>query len=79
MGINAGVQPEPGIYLADRFLFYSASTITNRDGEALPVVGLDIDARSNVFGVSATLKPKGAPYFTVAAGVPLASISLNST
>lgn len=78
IGINAGVQPEPGLYVLDRFLLYSASTIKDRNGESVPVRGLEIDAVANVLGVSYTVKPKGAPYFSFSAGVPVASVSLNS-
>jgi hypothetical protein len=78
VGINAGVQSEAGLYLLDRFLAYGASEVKDRDGNALPIAGLDIDARGNLFGFSLTVKPTHAPYLTVAAGVPVARISVNA-
>jgi hypothetical protein len=78
VGINAGVQSEIGLYILDRFLYYGAHEIKDRAGESLPVPGLDIDAYGNLIGLSLTLKPDRAPYFTVAFGVPLANVSVNS-
>ena len=78
VGINAGVQSEAGLYLLDRFLSYDASEVKDRAGNVVPIAGLDLDARGNLFGFSLTLKPKHAPYLTVAAGLPVARISVNS-
>jgi hypothetical protein len=78
VGINAGEQSEAGLYVLDRFIAYGASEVKDRDGNTLPIPGLDIKARGNMFGLALTVKPKHAPYFTVAAGVPAARISLNS-
>ncbi|MBX6366322.1 MAG: transporter, partial [Gemmatimonadetes bacterium] len=77
-GINAGIQADSGLYLIDRFLRYSADRLLDREGRRVPIEGLDVDARANAIGAALTLKPRGWPFVTVAAGVPLAKISLNS-
>src|SRR5262245_20104971 len=78
IGINAGVQSEPGLYILDRFAWFSSGEVMDRNGHPLPIVGLDIDARANVLGFGLTVKPKRAPYIGIAAGFPIASVSLNS-
>jgi len=78
VGIDAGAQPEPGLYLAHRIIRFDASRLLDRHGRLVPIQGLDIDVIAGVFGVALTLKPPGAPYLGWAAGVPLARISLNA-
>jgi len=78
VGINAGVQPEVGLYVIDKLLFYNSGTIRDRNGDEVPIRGLDVDVVATVLGLGYTFKPKHAPYFTVSAGVPLASVSLST-
>lgn len=78
VGIDAGAQLEPGLYLAHRIIRFDASRLRDRHGRLAPIQGLDIDVIAGVFGVGLTLKPPGAPYLSWAAGVPLARISLNA-
>lgn len=78
VGIDAGAQPEPGLYLAHRIVRFDASRLRDRHGRLVPIEGLDIDVVAGVFGIALTLKPPGAPYLSWAAGVPLARISLNA-
>ena len=78
LGIDAGTQSPPGLFVLDRFLQFTATRALDRNGELLPIDGLAISARANVFGVGYTLKTPRAPYLTVAAGAPLARVSLNS-
>lgn len=78
VGIDAGVQQEPGLYFAGRIIRFDASRLRDRDGRLVPIEGLDIDVIAGVFGVALTLKPRGAPYLGWAFGVPLARISLNA-
>jgi hypothetical protein len=77
VGIDAGVQPERGFYLIDRFVRYDASQLRDRNGALVPIRGLDIDVIANTFGAALTLKPKRGPYLGFAFGLPLADISLN--
>src|SRR5262249_32302619 len=78
LGIDAGTQSPPGLYLIDRFLQFTATKARDRNGDLLPIRGLDILARGNAIGVSYTLAPHRSPYLTVAASVPWARASLNS-
>lgn len=78
VGIDAGVQAEPGLYLALRLLRFAAERLRDRHGRLVPVRGLDIDATAGVFGAALTLKPPGVPYLSGAVGLPLARISVNA-
>lgn len=78
VGINAGTQSEPGLYLLERLVFYSAEKLRDRNGAVIPIRGLEIDATSSVFGLSYTVKPAGGPFYTVAIGAPLAHVSANA-
>lgn len=77
VGIDAGVQAEPGLYLAGRVIRYDANTLRDRHGDKVPLEGLDIDALAGVFGAALTLKPRGAPYLGFAFAFPVARISLS--
>ncbi|MGH7617979.1 MAG: SphA family protein, partial [Gemmatimonadaceae bacterium] len=78
LGIDAGTQSPPGLFVLDRFLQFTSDKARGRNGEVLPIPGLDILARANVLGVGYTLAARGAPYLTVAAGVPVARVALNT-
>lgn len=79
VGIDAGVQPEPGLYLLDRIIFFDANTLRDRHGARVPTRGLDVDVVANVIGASLTLRPRNGPYLTFAFGLPWADISLTTT
>jgi hypothetical protein len=79
VGIDAGVQSEPGLYLLERFMWYGADRIKDRNGNTLPVPGLEIEAYANVLGFALTLKPRRWPYLSFAAGAPLAKLKINSS
>jgi len=78
VGLDAGTQPDAGLYVGDRFLYYRANTLSDRNGDPVPVKGLDIKAVSNVAGVSRTFKLDGALYFSASVAVPITRLSLNS-
>ena len=78
-GADAGTQPPPGLYVAVRVLGYGADKVRNRDGDVVPIDGLNIDAIGAAFGAAYTIKPAHAPYLTFAAAVPYASIDINSS
>ena len=75
VGLDAGTQPEEGVYAGDRFFYYSADRLRDRHGDPVPVKGLEIGAYANVVGISGTLKPEGAPYLSSALAVPVAWLS----
>ena len=78
VGIDAGTQSEPGLYIADRLMWFGADRLIDRNGDVVPVPGLNIDAYGNMLGFGFTTKPRGArgAYLSFAAGVPLAKVSL---
>lgn len=78
IGINAGTQPEPGLYLLDRLVFYHAGQLRDRHGERLPVESLDVDVVANVLGLSFTVRHADNPYFTAAVGAPLAHVGVSA-
>jgi hypothetical protein len=78
VGLDAGTQPDQGVYAGDRFIYFSADRLRNRRGGPVPVKGLDIDAYANVLGLSGTLKPEGAPYLSAAFAVPVAGLSMKA-
>jgi hypothetical protein len=77
-GIDAGVQPAPGLAILSQTLHYAASELRDRQGNGVPIDGLNIDATGSALGVSYTSKPKGAPYLTFAAALPVANIHVSS-
>src|SRR5690606_37295019 len=79
VGIDAGVQAEPGLYLSDRIVHYDASRLRDRNGDLVPIRGLNVDVLANAFGASLTLKSENAPYLSFAFALPLADISVNAT
>jgi hypothetical protein len=77
-GIDAGVQTPPGLAIVSQTLHYDASELRDREGNVAPIDGLSIAATGSALGVSYTSKPKGAPYLTFAAGLPIAKIHVSS-
>jgi hypothetical protein len=77
VGLDAGTQPEPGLYVADRVLWFASDRANDRAGNALPIENLDIDAVANAIGVSGTLKLDGV-YINGAFAVPYVNLSLSS-
>ena len=69
----------PGVFVLDRALQFTADKARGRDGDALPIQGLDILARANAIGVAYTFVTRSSPYLTVVASVPFAHVSVNST
>lgn len=79
LGLDAGSQPGPGLYVSDRALWYRADQLMDRHGREL-AVGLDLDALGNGFGVAGVLKlPLADTFLTVSMGVPLARVRLTTT
>ncbi len=79
VGLDAGSQPPPGLYLADRLVYYRADRAYDRDGDRLDIAGLDIDAVGNALGVAAVLAlPAIGASYGAAAAAPIASVRLRS-
>ena len=77
VGIDAGVQSPPGLFIAARVLRFSSTTLRDRSGGRVPLAGLDIDARGATVGLGYTLKRKRGPYLSFAAAAPIADVSLS--
>ena len=77
-GIDAGVQPPPGLAIVSQALHFAANELRDRAGNVVPVDGLDIDATGLALGLSYTSKPKKATHLTFAAGLPVADIHVSS-
>lgn len=75
-GLDAGSQVEPGLYLGDRVVWFSAHRVKDRSGDTIPLPGLDLDALANVLGVAGTLRI-GELYLSAAVAVPLVKLSLD--
>jgi hypothetical protein len=76
-GLNAGVLPDPGVTYANMTINYSAGTITNSNGNPLPLTGsYDIWAIENIFYYVPNAKVLGGTLAFMAAIPTLANGSL---
>ena len=78
LGIDAGTQGPPGVLLVYRLVDFSSHTSRDGGGAALPIPGLKIGARANALAAAYTVKPRGAPYLTTVASLPLGQVSFRS-
>jgi hypothetical protein len=79
LGIDAGMQGPPGLYVLDRLLQFDATKARDRNGAVLPIQGLDLSASANAIGVAYTIAPRSSsPLLTFSTAVPWARLSLNS-
>ena len=77
VGLDAGTQPDQGVYVADRVVWFASDRVNDRNGNAVPIGNLDIDAYAEVVGVSGTLK-LGAGYLGAAFALPIVRLSLSA-
>lgn len=78
-GLHAGRQRDPGLYVADQLIFYTADTLRDRDGAVVPIEDLQIDALANALGVSAVFEiAEISTYVAFAAALPLARASISA-
>lgn len=78
LGLDAGTQSASGFYYGDRFILFTADRLLGRDGQPLPVRGLDTSAFANIFGMAGTWQFGDGPYYTAAFAVPVAGMRLRS-
>lgn len=77
LGSRAGEQREAGLYVADRLVYYGASTFRDRRGRPLPTGGARLEALANALGLAAAFEIEAlATYVSFAAAAPLARVSL---
>jgi hypothetical protein len=77
IGLDAGSQPDEGLYVMDRFVYYRADTLRDQDGTSVPI-GLDLDAYALVLGAAWVVEISPKLYFSAAVGVPLVGLSLST-
>lgn len=77
VGLDAGTQPDEGLYVAARVLRFASSQVNDRAGNAIPIAGLDIDALATAVGFSGTLRLHGV-YLDAALSIPFVKLSLDS-
>ncbi|HEU4994711.1 MAG TPA: transporter [Gemmatimonadaceae bacterium] len=78
LGIDAGTQGPPGLYIIDRFLEFRSDKARDRNGNVLPIAGLDILVRGNALGAAYTVALPTGPLLTFGASLPWARVSVNS-
>ncbi len=77
LGLSAGMQAEPGLYLADQPALYSADTLRDSGGNVVPIPGFRLRAIADGVGVGFTFRLQDA-YVNFAGSVPFARASLSS-
>lgn len=78
LGLDAGTQPDTGLYVADRFIFYGSGEVFDRNGERIPV-DLDIDAFANGVGIAGTYQlTRFATFVNASFAVPIARVRITS-
>ena len=78
LGIDAGEQGPPGLFLVYRLIDFTANKSLDRNGDELPIPGLRIGARAHALALAFTAKPRGGPYLNAVVSLPLAVTSLHS-
>ena len=77
-GIDAGVQQQPGLAIIDQVLHYGANELRDRQGNVVPITGLDMSGTGSALGVSYTSESTRTPYLSFAAGLPVARVHVSS-
>lgn len=78
LGLDAGSQQDPGIYLGDRFIRLTADRLIGPNGRPVPIQGLNVTGFANVFALAGTYCFEAGPYYTAAFAAPVAGVSLRS-
>jgi hypothetical protein len=77
LGIDAGSQGPPGLYLIYRLIDFTANQAHDASGDVLPIPGLRIGAGAHALAVAFTAKPRNGPYLNAAVSLPLAAVSFH--
>jgi hypothetical protein len=78
LGLDAGVQIDPGVYAADLFFWYSANHVVGANGHTL-AIPLDLDVFANGFGANVVWKLRGlGTYLNASVSWPLARVRANT-
>jgi hypothetical protein len=78
IGLDAGTIPPPGLSVVDRFVVFNADELRDRNGNVIPIPGLEMQGISNAVGISYTYKlPRGCTSLTSRAAAPIARLTLS--
>lgn len=77
LGLNAGKQAEPGLYLADQAALYVSDGLRDRSGNFVPVSGFRLRAWANGFGVAGAFA-LGPIFYNPSVSAPAAHVRLTS-
>jgi hypothetical protein len=78
LGLNAGVQADPGIYFGNTVMTFRSNQLFDRYGNAAPA-GLDLNAVAGAIGVSAVVRlPRDDTFYTATIALPDFTGSLTS-
>lgn len=78
VGLDAGAQPKPGLYLTNRAVFFESSALFGPTGNELPV-GLELNAFANAIGVGGVIAlPFLGTRLNLGFGVPIARVHLST-
>lgn len=78
VGLDAGTQPDPGLYLVSRFVYYDALRLRDREGDRVPLPGFDATALAGMIGLGATLRLESGLHLGFAVAAPIARLSLTA-
>jgi hypothetical protein len=78
LGLNAGMQPEPGLYAANQLVAYDSDTLRDRNGNIVATDGFALRVVANNLGLQYTLQT-GGTYVNFAASIPGADVNLSSS
>ena len=76
-GLDAGSQPEQGVYVGDRVVWFASNELRDRRGNPVAIENVDLDAHANVFGIAGT-KRRCALFVSAAVAVPLVKLSVSA-
>jgi hypothetical protein len=77
-GLKAGSPSAPGLYIGDRFVFYSAGRLLDRNGERVPI-DIALRAWGNEFGLNWVFALPGLhTSYAVSFALPLARVHANT-
>jgi len=78
IGLDAGRIPPPGLYLVDRVVSYEADELRDRNGNVIPLQGLELQAFANATALSYTTRLwRQNLFLTVTAAAPIARFSVS--
>lgn len=77
IGLDAGTQPDQGLYVGNRFAWFASSELRDRRGRVVPIENLDLDAYTDMSGLAGTLQ-LGGIYASAAIAAPIVKLSLSS-